>query len=102
MFEELNFSWDDVRSFFHDQWDYDIKKRYKKDILSILERDFCDSQFWGVKDPRLCRLLPLWHTIFEQFNSEPHYVIIVRNPLEVVASLQKRDGFSKRNPVYCG
>jgi len=91
----LNSSWDDVRSLPENWWDSDIVHRYKLEILSILERDFAKSSFWGLKDPRICRLLPAWHSLLEHTSSRPYFLIIVRNPLEVVASLSKRDGFSK-------
>ncbi|MFC1798836.1 glycosyltransferase, partial [Thermodesulfobacteriota bacterium] len=94
-FADVNSSWDDVRTLPHNQWDSDIRKRYKKDILSVLESNFSDSRFWGIKDPRLCYLLPMWHNILERFDSKPYFLVIVRNPLEVIASLANRNGFSK-------
>jgi hypothetical protein len=94
IYEELNSSWDDVRPLPDQWWDTDIAKRCEKELLEPLKRDFADSNFWGVKDPRLCRLLPLWHKIWESMECNPFFVHIVRNPLEVAASLEARDGFS--------
>jgi len=91
----LNSSWDDVRALPDRWWTSDFAEAYKLEIISVLERDFSNSPFWGVKDPRICRFLPLWHPILEQTDNKPFFLIIVRNPLEVVASLSKRDGFSK-------
>jgi hypothetical protein len=93
--EELNSSWDDVRNLPDQWWDTDIAERYKKEVLKILKRDFAESKFWGIKDPRLCRLLPKWHNILESMKCEPYFINIVRNPLEVAASLEARDGFPK-------
>jgi len=95
LLEELNSSWDDVRSLPEGWRNSDAAQRYKLEIISILERDFFNSSFWGVKDPRICRFLPLWRPLLEQTGSKPHFLIIVRNPLEVVSSLAKREGFSK-------
>jgi glycosyltransferase involved in cell wall biosynthesis len=91
----LNSSWDDVRDLPTRWWTSDFAEAYKLKIISILERDFSNSPLWGVKDPRICRLLPLWHQILEQTDNIPIFFIIVRNPLEVAASLAKRDGFSE-------
>ncbi|MCG2721290.1 MAG: glycosyltransferase, partial [Thermodesulfovibrionales bacterium] len=91
----LNSSWDDVRALPDRWWTSDFAGAYKLEIISILERDFSNSPLWGVKDPRICRFLPLWRPILEQTDNKPLFLIIVRNPLEVVASLAKRDGFSK-------
>jgi len=91
----LNSSWDDVRALPDRWWNSDFAEAYKLEIISILERDFSNSPLWAVKDPRICRFLPLWRPILEQTDNKPLFLIIVRNPLEVVASLAKRDGFSK-------
>lgn len=47
---------------------------------------------FGLKDPRLCLTAPLWANIIEQENHNVRFVLCFRNPLEVAASLQKRDG----------
>jgi hypothetical protein len=45
---------------------------------------------WGWKDPRTSLTLPFWRSAFGPLRS----VVVVRNPLEVVTSLNRRDGFS--------
>lgn len=42
---------------------------------------------WAVKDPRMCLLLPAWRKYF----SNPVAVMVVRDPLEVAISLNKRN-----------
>ncbi|MEM6793696.1 MAG: hypothetical protein AAF725_06910, partial [Acidobacteriota bacterium] len=49
---------------------------------------------WVLKDPRMCRLLPLWRPLLEAERVDLHVLLIIRSPLAVAASLQKRDGFS--------
>lgn len=49
---------------------------------------------WGLKDPRMCRLLPLWKPIFASLKVVPCYVVTLRDPAEVAASLFARDRFS--------
>ena len=44
---------------------------------------------WAWKDPRLCVLLPFWRTVLA---CDPPVVLVLRHPLEVSASLAKRDG----------
>ena len=68
---------------------------FQQELQALVERDFGHSSLWGVKDPRLGRLLPVWKDLLERLEISPHYVILVRNPLEVVDSLEKRDGFSR-------
>ena len=95
LLQDLNSSWDDVRTYPEGWWNSDIAETYKLEIISILERDFAGSTFWGVKDPRICRFLPLWIPLLDEIDCKPFFVLIVRNPLEVVASLAKRNGFPK-------
>lgn len=44
-----------------------------------------------IKDPRQCRLLPLWTALFEQRPFQVAVVLAVRQPEAVAASLVKRD-----------
>ncbi|WP_165873441.1 rhamnan synthesis F family protein [Parasulfuritortus cantonensis] len=52
------------------------------------------TSHFGLKDPRLSRLLPFWQTVFETQGLSVSYVISVRNPLSVAQSLARRDGFT--------
>src|SRR5918998_2971605 len=45
---------------------------------------------WGWKDPRTSLTLPFWRSAFGPLRT----VVVVRNPLEVVTSLHRRNGFS--------
>lgn len=44
-----------------------------------------------VKDPRLCRTLPVWLEVVKQYDISCKFIHIYRNPREVIASLQVRD-----------
>ena len=44
-----------------------------------------------IKDPRQCRLLPLWSALFEKRPFQVAVVLMVRHPDEVAASLLSRD-----------
>jgi glycosyltransferase involved in cell wall biosynthesis len=57
-------------------------------MLSRLQR----RDIWGFKDPRTCRTLPVWKKAFANAKIKPRFIIALRNPLAVAASLQKRDG----------
>ena len=75
-------------------WLQDDIRPFRQRLVALLKRDFADSPIWGLKDPRLCRLLPLWRQVFEEMDCETYFLHTIRNPLEVVASLKKRDGLS--------
>jgi hypothetical protein len=47
-----------------------------------------------LKDPRVCRLLPVMQQAFEQNSIAPKYIFSLRTPYAVVASLAHRDGIA--------
>jgi hypothetical protein len=56
----------------------------------LLTEDFAAEPVWGWKDPRTCLTIPFWQDLIGSIS----YVICVRNPCAVVASLSLRDGMS--------
>jgi hypothetical protein len=64
-------------------------------VLRNEARDYLADSFtrhpvWGFKDPRAIRLLPFWRPILHELRAEDTYVIAVRHPMSVAASLQHR------------
>ena len=88
----LGWAWDDIRSlpigFEHDE----PAQVAARELLAIVNRDFAGVPLWGLKDPRLCRLMPLWVELFAAERVEPRYLLALRHPLDVAASLAARDG----------
>jgi hypothetical protein len=85
--------WGDWRSV-PPQWFASIDCRHFTDRLAaILKRDFANSALFVIKDPRICRLVPLWLQTFAHLEIEPLVLIPVRHPAEVAASLAVRTGF---------
>jgi hypothetical protein len=74
-------------------------ERFVARILQVLHQDFEKSHLFVIKDPRLCRLWPLWREALGRFGAQPLIVLTIRNPLEVFASLKARNGFA---PVKAG
>jgi GT2 family glycosyltransferase len=62
----------------------DLRQRAR----DLVARTFASAD-WGWKDPRTCLTLPFWRQILPPV----HYVICLRSPAEVAASLEKREGF---------
>ncbi|CAN5477880.1 hypothetical protein BH20VER3_BH20VER3_08510 [soil metagenome] len=56
----------------------------------LLIDQFQTDSVWGWKDPRSCLTLPFWQDLLPGLKT----VIIIRNPLEVAYSMQKRNGTS--------
>lgn len=62
--------------------------------IELISKKFGESDVFGFKNPRICRLLPFWQQVFEHLKLEDKYVISIRNPLSVAKSLGARNGFS--------
>lgn len=55
----------------------------------ILEQDFAGRALWGFKDPRASLLADFWREILP---GRVAWIVAMRNPLDVAASLQRRNG----------
>jgi hypothetical protein len=62
----------------------------RREIVAFLEQRMGDDYF-GFKDPRTVRLMPIWHQIFTELKLAPKIVLCLRNPAQVARSLYARD-----------
>ncbi|MDX8396283.1 MAG: glycosyltransferase [Mariprofundaceae bacterium] len=58
------------------------------------------SEPFGLKDPRMVRLLPFWSSVMDSLDVRVTYVISVRHPMSVAKSLQKRDAIDCEKGYY--
>jgi len=92
LLEEIGTSWDDLAPL-NDSWlASPIAAHYIERMASIVEDEFGDAPLIVVKDPRLCRLVPFWREVLGSLEIEPCFVLPIRNPLEVAASLEQAQG----------
>lgn len=94
LLQSLGSSWYDPLPLGDNWWQRPDVVTQRRRLVTVLRRDFANSRLWGIKDPRLCRLFPVWKSILAEIRCEPLCVIVTRNPHEVADSLAKRDGFS--------
>ena len=94
LLERLGYAWDDVRTLPEKWWTYEVIRPQRQALLEVLKRDFFGTQLACVKDPRLCRLLPLWQELLRELGWQPCYLLATRDPWEIIASLKARNGFS--------
>jgi len=86
--------WSDTRPLPQDWVTQDFTRQCQDEICHVLKKDFGSQSLWALKDPRMCRLMSLWMPVFDRLGIEPLFLCIVRNPLEVAASLQRRDSMA--------
>lgn len=62
----------------------------RRETLRYLRRRFIPHPLWGFKDPRTIRLLPFWRRVLRECKVEDAYLLVIRNPSSVAASLFAR------------
>lgn len=88
----LGRSWDDERPLPVDWAKSEPAEHCKSSLRQVVESDFAESSLWSVKDPRLCRFIPLWTDLLKELRITPKFLITLRHPDEVALSLAKRNG----------
>ncbi len=66
----------------------------RDEAVKYLQTHFISHPLWGFKDPRTVRLLPFWRSVFQELGVDDAYVVAIRNPLSVAASLLRRQNMS--------
>ncbi len=87
--DALGSRWDDIGSLPQGWWRRQELAPLKDDLRQLVQRDFAGVPTWGLKDPRLCRVLPLWLEVLGELGLRVHALIILRRPDEVVRSLER-------------
>jgi hypothetical protein len=86
--------WSDWREFPQTWFRSAEAQQYRLKLMALFLENYGDAVFSIVKEPRMCRILPLWDGVFEDLKAKPVFCFIDRDPLEVAASLRARDGSS--------
>jgi hypothetical protein len=71
----------------------------RREIVAFLEQRM-DEGWFGFKDPRTVRLMPVWQQVFNELKLAPKVVLCLRNPAQIARSLQARDGLDPQIGEY--
>jgi len=71
----------------------------RHEIVAFLQQRMGETYF-GFKDPRTVRLMPVWHQIFNELKLAPRVVLCLRNPAQVARSLYAREGLDPEIGEY--
>lgn len=91
LLNDLGSCWDDIRPLPAGWLESEAAHKASARLEDIVDREFSGMQIWGLKDPRLSRLFPLWLPILKKRTIAPLVVLALRHPLEVAQSLHRRD-----------
>lgn len=89
-FASLGMRSDDCKIIPESWWQSPAAYRAGRRVREWLAQFAEDAPLVVVKDPRICRFLPLWIRAATLAGHQPHLVMPVRNPLEVAASQRRR------------
>ena len=84
--------WDDWRPLCADWQKSPRFNEFRGQAMQEIVSEFGDSSLIYIKDPRICRLLPFWKEVLEGSGYDITCVHVHRNPEDVAASLNQREG----------
>ena len=93
LLSDLGSSWHDWKPLDFPSLPLSDRKTIHSDIKSILADEFGGRRLWVLKEPRICRFVPIYREVLSDMGVALSPVLIFRNPLEVMASLQRRGGW---------
>jgi hypothetical protein len=88
----LHLGWDSIAPIERRQFGGWSMWRLRREARRYLRRHFTPAPLWGFKDPRTIRLLPFWSTVLNECDIDGAYLLAIRNPSSVAASLHARQG----------
>jgi hypothetical protein len=86
--------WQDWHVFQPRWYDTTEPDAFRPRALQVLGEEFGDARMIVFKDPRVCRIFPFWRSVFAKAGLEAKVILAIRHPVEVAASLNKRNNLS--------
>jgi hypothetical protein len=93
--EELGIKWDDADPLARDRFMHHRIRLLRLKAVRYFNENFIARPLWGFKDPRTIRLLPFWVDALRDCAAEDSYVVAIRHPRSVAASLFRRQDIAR-------
>lgn len=97
LLEEAGTSWFDPSPLPPAWFDSPAAADWVERLAEAVRHEFGESRTFVLKDPRICRLLPLWRRVLAEVGAEPRCVLPLRHPNEVAGSLGRSEGIAERH-----
>jgi GT2 family glycosyltransferase len=91
LLSRLNTSWHALRPISAEELLSPELQPEREQALAILQERTATDAIFAFKDPRTSILLPFWQDVFRRLEIADAYVVAIRNPLSVAASLHQRN-----------
>lgn len=81
--------WDSLRHLDHAEFSTGIGHQYFTQAVSVVTDavNSAPNKIWGVKNPRMALMVSFWLSVFASIGCDDRYVVSLRNPLSVAASI---------------
>lgn len=92
MLSTVGSDWFTVSPISKSQLDLLKQRGFLKLAADLIQKKCRNTLMFGIKDPRISKLLPFWNQVFDALEYDVAFVLALRNPLSIAKSLEKRDG----------
>lgn len=69
----------------------------RRHAARYIRKTFGAHALWAFKDPRTIRVLPFWRHVLEKCRTDDSYVVVIRHPLSIAASLLVRQQMDREH-----
>jgi hypothetical protein len=94
MLAEIGSQWYDWNALSKDFFKSTLARTFAARFAEIVREEYQDAELIVVKDPRICRFVPIWREVATLLDATIKVVTPFRNPMEVASSLKKRDNLA--------
>lgn len=91
--------WNDWGQFNPAWFDSLVAEQLSDSLGEVVDEEYGTAPLLLIKDPRICRFLPLWIDALRDAGIEPRIVIPVRHPLAVARSLEVRNHMGRNRSL---
>ncbi len=67
-------------------------ERRAADLATLIDEEIGSAPLFVIKEPRICRLLPLWRRALDLAGRDVSVILALRDPIAVAQSVHRRDG----------
>jgi len=99
--DSIGHDWDSIRPIPDEQLEGICRNEsFREKAKSIISAKIAYKSIFGIKNPRVSRLVPFWLQVLSELGVDVRLVIACRNPISVAASLQRRNDFPYIKSFY--
>jgi hypothetical protein len=87
--KSIGSGWDDPKPIVGKDFQGEAASRFQSKLLPLLAEEYGEGRPL-IKDPRICRLMPLWVPLIKEHFTEAQFILPIRHPVAVAHSLVQR------------